>query len=162
MSPDSRPVSGPESGRPGSRHEAVVIDASVGLKWVLPEPGADVAARLYDDLAETGATVYVPDLFWSEAGNALRRLARGPNPVLSGQEAEELFGALRSAPVRTEPVGPLSARGLEIALAADITTYDAAYIALAELREARPWTADAALVAKLAGTEWEGGVVLLS
>jgi predicted nucleic acid-binding protein len=139
----------------------VVVDASVALKWVLPESGTDAALRLYDTLAETGVAVCVPDLFWLETGNTLWRLARGDAGLLTADEAREAFATLRLAPLRTEPMGPMADRVLDIALSADITTYDAAYVALAELMDARLWTADRALVGKVAGTEWEEHAQLL-
>lgn len=139
-----------------------MIDASVALKWVLPEADAEAAMALRAELVEAGAPVHVPDLFWLETASALWRLARGPEAPLSAEEARELFSVLRLAPLRSEPAGPLAERALEIALTAGTTTYDAAYVALAELRDARVWTADAALVQKLAGTAWEGRSVLLA
>ncbi len=158
--PDSRPGSGPPATRAGGG--AVVVDASVALKWVLPEPDAELARRLFEELAAAGAVVYVPELFWLETGNVLWRLTRGPDARLSPAEALELLDVLRVAPLRSEPVAPLAARALEIGLAVDITTYDAAYVALAELQNARLWTADARLVDRLDGTEWSGRAVSLS
>ena len=146
---------------PASGPGPAVIDASVALKWVLPEPGSAEADRLRSELVAAGAPVYVPDLFWPETSKALWRLARGAEPSLTAGEARELFAILRLAPVRTESVAPLSARALEIALATDLTTYDAAYAALAERTAATLWTADAVLARKLAGTEWAGRVTLL-
>lgn len=149
----------PESGAGSGPHIGpAVIDASVGLKWLVPEAGTDAAVALRASLVEAGAPLYVPDLFWSETANGLWRLARGAEATLSRDEARELLAVLRLAPIRSEPVGPFSARALEVALATDLTTYDAAYVALAELVDARLWTADAALVRKLAGTEWEARV----
>lgn len=158
-----RGTGGPDAG--GRREPAAagpaVIDASVGLKWVLPEPGSAAAVSLRGRLVEAGAPVYVPDLFWLEAGNALWRRTRGAEPVLSAEEARELLEALRLAPLRSEPSGPVSGRALEIALATGATVYDAAYVALSELRGARFWMADARLAGQLGGTEWEGRVAVL-
>ena len=141
--------------------EPTVVDASVGLKWVLPEAGSEAARSLRRERVESGAPIYVPDLFWSETANALWRLSRGDAAPLPPAQARELFDALRLAPLRTEPVGPFADGALAIALAADITTYDAAYVALAELVDGRLHTADAALARKLTGTEWEARVRLL-
>lgn len=138
-----------------------VIDASVGLKWVLPEPGAEIALRLRDRLIETGAPVYVPDLFWAETANVLWRLTRSPRGGLEPEEARGLLDTLRAAPLATTAVGPLADRALEIACATGGPVYDATYIAVAELRGARLWTADARLVRTAAGSGWEDLVVLL-
>jgi predicted nucleic acid-binding protein len=135
-----------------------VIDASVGLKWLLPEPGAEAALHLRSRLVEEGAGVYVPDLFWAEAANVLWRLTRSGAARLEAEEARELLEVLLAAPLSTEPVGSVASRALEIACETGATAYDAAYVAVAELRRARLWTADRRLVATLAGTPW-GGLV---
>lgn len=142
-------VTGPDAGV-----GPAVIDASVGLKWVLPEPGADAAIALRDRLVAAGSPVYVPDLFWAEAANVLWRLTRGRRASLDRAEAGALLDVLRAAPLTTEPVSPLAGRALEVACVAGITVYDAAYIALAELRGALLWTADRRLVDALAETAW--------
>ena len=147
---------------PGEEIRPAVIDASVALKWLVPEPGSSAADALYDRLEQEGAAVYVPDLFWSETASALWRLTRERHALLSPDEARALFVALRTAPVRTDPVEPISAAALEIALATGATPYDAAYVALAEARNARLWTADRALVGRLAGTDWEPRAMALS
>lgn len=55
----------------------------------------------------------------------------------------------------------MAGRALEIACAIGVTFYDATYLAVAELRGARLWTADARLVRAAAGSAWEEQVVLL-
>lgn len=161
MTSGSRKGGRPDAPRRGEIGPAV-IDASIALKWVVPEPGSGAAAALYDRLEQAGVAVYVPDLFWSETASALWRLTRGREALLSPEEAHELFAALRTAPVRTDPVEPISAEALEIALATGATSYDAAYVALAELRDARLWTADRGLIGKLAGTDWEARATALN
>lgn len=138
-----------------------MIDASVALKWVLPEPDAAAALALRDRLRETGAPAHVPDLFWAETANVLWRLTRRPGNGLEPEEAHGLLETLRAAPLATTTVGPLAGRALEIACATGGTAYDATYVAVAELRGARVWTADARLVRAVAGSGWEDLVVLL-
>lgn len=136
--------------------EAAVIDASVGLKWVLPERGAAAALRLRDRLIESGAPVWIPDLFWPETANVLWRLTRGADQRLEAVEAREILEALRSAPLATVPAEPVTGRALEIACATGATAYDALYVAVAELKRARLWTADRRLLQALVGSRWEG------
>ena len=131
-----------------------MIDAGVALKWVLPETDSAGALDLRERLVTVGAAAYVPDLFWAEAANVLWRLTRGAGAALEADEALEVLDTLRSAPLATVPVEPVAVRALEIACAAGITAYDAAYVAVAELCHARLWTADRRLVRGLAGTEW--------
>jgi predicted nucleic acid-binding protein len=45
----------------------VVVDASVAIKWYLPEIHSEDALRLIDEERE----LLVPDLVWSEVGNIL-------------------------------------------------------------------------------------------
>lgn len=45
----------------------VVVDASVAVKWYLPEEHTLAAVRLLD----TGVGLVVPDLFFGEIGNVL-------------------------------------------------------------------------------------------
>jgi predicted nucleic acid-binding protein len=141
-----------------SEAPAAVIDASVALKWVLPERGSAEAVELRDGLAASGAPAYVPDLFWAEAANALWRLTRVGDRGIDAAEARALLEVLRAAPLTTEPVGPLAARALEIACATGLTAYDAAYVAVAEVRGAEVWTADERLARGLEGTPWAGTV----
>lgn len=133
-----------------------VIDASVALKWVLPEPDSAAALGLRDRLAGSGEAAYVPDLFWAETANVLWRLTRSGAPRLEPAEARELVEVLRSAPLSTVPVGPVAGRALQIACETGVTVYDAAYVAVAELRGARLWTADRRLLGSLAGSRWSG------
>ena len=154
MTPGSVPAGAADRDRDGIGAAPAVVDASVALKWVVPEVGAGAARSLQRDWAERGVAVYAPDLLWSETANALWRRARGDDAVLGPSDARELFAVLRLAPLRSEPLDPLAGRALEIAVSADITAYDAAYVALAEAVGGRLWTADRALAGKLAGTEW--------
>lgn len=45
----------------------LVVDASVGLKWVLDEPDSPAAKRL----SRSGETLLVPDFWLNEACNVL-------------------------------------------------------------------------------------------
>ena len=45
--------------------KAVVVDASIAVKWVVGEVGSDRAARLLD-----GRTLHVPDLLFVEAATS--------------------------------------------------------------------------------------------
>lgn len=150
-------MSGPEVEAGGG----VVIDASVALKWVLPERDAEPALQLRERIRSSGAPAHVPDLFWAETANVLWRLTRNPKRRLDPGDASELLEVLRMAPLSTVPVGPLAGRALEIACASGVTVYDATYVAVAEVRGARLWSADRRLVRSLSETEWESLLSLL-
>lgn len=50
----------------------VVVDASVVVKWFVPEIHSAPAARLLD----SDVVLYAPDLIGSEVGNTLRKKVR--------------------------------------------------------------------------------------
>ena len=53
-----------------------VLDASVALKWVLPEADSDKARRLRDDSRNRVRSLLVPDFFPVEIAHALTRAER--------------------------------------------------------------------------------------
>jgi len=103
-----------------------VVDASVGVKWLVTEPLSDESAILLD----SGATLLVPDLFFAEATSALA--AKHRHGEMNRDDLAEAVDLLRIAPVAT----PLSMRQLAASaarLAADLRhpVYDCFYLALA-------------------------------
>ena len=59
-----------------------VVDANVGIKWVLSEVHSEVALRLFDHDYE----LLVPDFFFPEIGNILwKRIRRGEITPLQAQ-----------------------------------------------------------------------------
>ena len=50
---------------------ACVIDASVAIKWYVPEASSEAALRLLNIQREQGISLHVPDLLICEAGNIL-------------------------------------------------------------------------------------------
>jgi predicted nucleic acid-binding protein len=118
----------------------IVVDASAMLELLLRTPrGAQVAARL----ADPDESLYVPHLLDVEVVQVLRRYeARG---VLTADEARAALDDLVALDVERSPHDLLLPRIWE--LRANLSAYDAAYVALAEALEATLVTCDA----KLAG-----------
>lgn len=50
----------------------VIVDASLATKWFIPEHDSDLAVQFFD---RWYGRMHVPDLFFTEVGNALVRLA---------------------------------------------------------------------------------------
>lgn len=112
----------------GSRPPMTVVDASVALKWFVPERGSTEARRLLaDDIA-----LEAPDLVIAELSNAAWRLARMGAPgetacdLIAG-EARNLFHGIHA-------LGPPVPRAMVIARTVDHPVYDCFYVALAEQR----------------------------
>ena len=104
---------------------ALVVDASVALKWVVEEEGSEAA------LALKGHDLAAPPLMRVEAANALRTLAA--RRAIAPAVALDLLGLLQEAPVTViEPDDALERRALEIALELAHPVYDCVYLALAE------------------------------
>ncbi len=113
-----------------------VVDASVVLKWFVPEIHSEAARRLL-----AAAHQYLaPDLLFPEVGNAIwKKVRRGE---LTAEEGQRL-----AADISTIAVETVSTRGLMIdahalAITTGLTVYDAMYLALAVRLKTELITAD--------------------
>jgi len=114
----------------------LVVDASVVIKWLLPEVHSGSARRV---LAGDNALL-APDLLWAELGNALWKRVRAGE--IADGDARELLRDFRRFPVATTPILTLIDAALEIATHLDRTVYDSLYLALALAKRCRLVTAD--------------------
>ena len=127
---------------------ALIVDASVAIKWFIDEPGSEVARRLWRDEPD----LLAPDLLVPEVCNAAWRKVRlgESHPAQAQQIAQRLRGGV----LALRPTAPLASRALELALALDHPVYDCFYLALAEADKAVLVTADRRLVTRLRDTSW--------
>ena len=72
----------------------VVVDASVAIKWFVPEVHAEAARRLLRE----GMTLLAPDLIWAEVANALWRKWR--EKELPAEAVQEILTDFRRFPLR--------------------------------------------------------------
>jgi predicted nucleic acid-binding protein len=105
---------------------ALVIDASVALKWVLPEPDSELAERLVGSKAE----LLIPDFWLNEACNVLWLQVR--KGIFTPMEAQNALTLLRKQ-LEPTPTGHFGLHdlALEIGLAVNHSTYDTLYVAFA-------------------------------
>ncbi len=115
-----------------------VLDASVAVT-ALTAPGSPAADLLSGD----DAIFQVPSVFDAEVLSALRGLVRGGK--FDGAAAAELIPDLMVLPVDRWHMSPLLPRMWE--LRENLTPYDAAYVALAELTGAVLVTGDERITA---------------
>jgi len=113
-----------------------VVDASVAIKWFLPELYGDAALRLLRE----GHSLVAPDLLFPEVGNVLWKRVR--RREATAKEAGAALDALVALPLEVHPSQAMMPVAFEIACATARTVYDSLYLALAILRECPMVTAD--------------------
>lgn len=120
----------------------LVIDASVAVKWVLPEDGAERAAALRGQPDE----LIAPTLIAAEIGSTMRKqVAANQLAVAEARSAAEIATGLLN---RLVPIPELAGRALELAIELRHPIYDCFYLALAEREDVALVTADEELIAK--------------
>jgi predicted nucleic acid-binding protein len=134
--------------------ELLVVDASVALKWVLPEADSDVALGLIGRHRLTA-----PDLLAVEAGNALWLRVR--RRELTSVEARTALVDLLGAPVDYVADRPLARAALSLAADLGHPAYDCVYLALAMDRAGIVVTADRRFAAAVAAHPYLVGRVRL-
>lgn len=112
----------------------MVIDASIGVKWVVPEEDSAEAIRLLEE-----SNLIVPGLFHAEVGNALCKKARRNEIALA--PVLPFFSALPDL-VQTVSEAPFAPRAAEMAVELGHSIYDCIYLATAEAMEDELVTAD--------------------
>ena len=135
---------------------ALVVDASVAVKWLVVEDGSDVARDLLDDEEE----LHAPRLLVSEVANAIWRKVRLGQ--VDRDSAAQLIATTADTPVRWHADETIGADAIRLALVLDRPVYDLMYLALAQLLGARVITADQRFANALASTDHGDLVVLLT
>ena len=105
---------------------ALVVDASVGLKWLLQEPDSHLA----EALVRIEPDLLVPDFWLNEATNVLWLQVR--RKLFTAEEAREGLALLR-AQVEPTPTAHMRLHdlALDISVAIDHSTCDTLYLAFA-------------------------------
>ena len=123
----------------------LVVDASVVIKWFVPEPHAEAARALL----RAGLSLLAPDLIRAEVGNVLwKRWRRGE---LDAAEVDAALADFRRFPLEVHSAEPLLESAWAIARETGLTVYDGLYVALAVAQTAPLVTADRRLYEALRG-----------
>ena len=121
-----------------------VVDASVVIKWFVPEVHGDAARRLL----ELPHQFVAPDLLFAETANIVwKKTRRGE---LTDAEGRELVGEINRIAVDAVPSRLLAQDAYALASITGQTVYDALYLALAVRLKTQMITADERLIAALA------------
>lgn len=114
----------------------VVVDASVAVKWFIPEElSAD--ARMF---LSTEYELLAPDLLWAELGNVLWKKHR--RRELDPHTARRLLRDFARVPIEYHASERWTEAALELAIRHGVTVYDGLYLALAAGNRCRVVTAD--------------------
>jgi predicted nucleic acid-binding protein len=113
-----------------------VIDASVLIKWFVPEIHSDAARRLLSATHE----YFAPDLLFPEVGNVIwKKVRRGE---LTAEHGQRLAADISTVAVETVSTRGLVIDALAVAVTTGLTVYDSMYLALAVRLRAEMITAD--------------------
>jgi predicted nucleic acid-binding protein len=124
---------------------AFVVDASVVIKWFVPEVHTKAARRLL----EMSHEYFAPDLLFAEAANTVwKKITRGE---LTAERGQQLVEDLVKVAVEAVPCRALADDALALASVTGRTAYDSMYLALAIRLETKMITADERLLGALAG-----------
>ena len=132
----------------------MVVDASVAVKWVVPEAGSDEAAALI------GKELCAPSLWLAEAANALRKKRlRGE---ITDEQARLRAQDLVDAPLEPIELPILLPAAMRMSAELGHSIYDCFYLAAALLRDTTLVTADHRFAAKAStDPQLAGRIVLL-
>lgn len=113
----------------------IVLDASATIEWLLQSPtGVKIDQRIFSPLE----SLHAPHLLDVEVTQVLRRYVR--DKAITARRGQEALEDLADMPLSRYPHDLLIPRIWE--LRSTLTAYDAAYVALAELLDARLLTCD--------------------
>ena len=142
--------------------KVVVVDASVGVKWLgifANEEFADRAKAFLERRTAGEISMLVPDLFWLEISNALCKVTR--RNKCTSVEAGEALEEMQLLPLQTVSSTNLVRAAQEIAMRYGRSVYDSVYIALARETRSELVTADEKLANAVAAhlpVKWLGAI----
>jgi predicted nucleic acid-binding protein len=115
---------------------SLVVDASVALKWFVPEPDSALA----DDLIRIEAELIAPSIVWIELANAVWKNARLGN--VDSRIWDDVAAKLPGLMTIHSAEGSLLQAAVKLAVAHEHPVYDCIYMALAIETGARVVTVD--------------------
>jgi predicted nucleic acid-binding protein len=132
----------------------VVVDASIAVKWVVPEDHSTGARRFLTAQFRRK----VPILLLTEVGQTIWKKVYQRGEI-AADDGREILRDLIVTPLVLHPVGPLVEPAFDIALATGRTVYDSIYLALATALSCKMVTADQKFYNALQSTPFAGDVL---
>lgn len=107
----------------------LVVDCSVAAKWLLPEPGRDMAMRLLEKYEAGEVSLIAPDLLLAEFASLLAKRTR--RKEISNEEAQKAFRLMEKCAPRLFNIRIRLHRALDLALQYQLSLWDCIYLELA-------------------------------
>lgn len=133
----------------------LIIDASVAVKWFIPESDSIAAVRYLGGKQH----LIAPDIIRPEVCNIIWKLHG--RRLLTGEEASQIVDQFLSLPIEIHDNESLVSYAFEIAVATGRTVYDSLYLALAVESKGVMVTADKRLANGLQNTDFSRFITLL-
>ncbi len=118
----------------------LILDASVAVKWFVPEVLSGEARALLPRLQSGDLELSAPESIVAEFGHALRRHAMAGR--LEAQQCQGFARDFLNLSIERTAIGPLAEVAMGLATGHMATFYDALYLALALREDLRVLTAD--------------------
>lgn len=115
---------------------ALIVDASVAVKWLVPEDGSPAAQVL----RQKDLQLYAPDFLLTECASAICKKVQ--RRQLDERQATEILSSLKILPIELLPARNLLEGAFVLAVILKQSVYDCLYLALAIALETRLVTAD--------------------
>ena len=130
-----------------------VVDASVVIKWFIPEIHSEVALQA----RRSRDRLHVPDFITLELGSVIaKKIRRGE---LTQEDGRTILKELRHLPLQRHADARLFPAAYELALDTQQSLYDCLYLALAEAVDGRMITADRKFYKALTGGAYDQRLV---
>ena len=128
----------------------LVVDASVVIKWFVPEPLSLEAWRILDHYRAGALDLVAPDLLNAEVGNIVwkKQTFQGLGP----DDANAVIDGFRSLVIAFTPTAELLLDAYNLAITHQRTVYDSLYLALSIREGCQFVTADERLANAVSST----------
>ena len=134
--------------------EALVIDASVAVKWLVEgEVLGEQATHLWYRYLNEGMILVAPAHIHCEVPSAIISTTRGQSARLQPAQAKEAIEEFLNIAFRVVPTKELVLGAFDLTIEFEISIYDALYLALALEYELPLVTADARFARKLTSVQ---------
>lgn len=130
-----------------------VIDANVGIKRFISDPLTAKSRQLFDTLNNPQTEIFIPDLFYIEIANIFWKYVRAE--LYSAFQVQTDLSILKQFPLKVVSTSELMEEAINIAIAHEISAYDAAYVALFRRVNAPLLTLDKKLIKALAVSSFD-------